>query len=61
MILHRWVNPEFKDEDNMSTDEEVAIEIEDNRAMINNSSIREEERITVDVEMEELQPLKARK
>ena len=61
MILHRWVNPEFEDEDNMNTEEEVAIDMDDNRAMINNSSIREEERITVDVEMEELQPLKAQK
>ena len=43
----------------MSTEEEVAIEVEDNREMIN--ICREEEKIVVDVAMEELQPLKARK
>ena len=45
----------------MSTEEEVAIEMEDNREMINNCNTREEEKIVVDVAMEELQPLKARK
>ena len=66
MILHRWVDPEFKDEEDTSreveagtiTGEEVAVEVEDKREVVNN--LREEEDIVVDIEMEELQPLKAK-
>ena len=66
MILHRWVDPEFKDEEDASrevepgtvTGEEVAVELEDKREVVNN--LREEEDIVVDIEMEELQPLKAK-
>ena len=61
MILHRWVHPEFEDEDHRSreveagtvTEEEVVVEVEDNREVGNNcSTSREEENIVVDMEME---------
>ena len=41
------------------TGEEVAVEVEGKREVVNN--LREEEDIVVDIEMEELQPLKAKK
>ena len=64
--VHRWVHPEFKDEEDLSseaqagtgTEEEVAVEIGDNREMVNNgNNLRGEEDIVVDMEME---PLKAK-
>ena len=72
-LLYRWVDPEFEDEEEMrreveagnSSGEEVAVEMEDNGDMVNNvegkenTNIREEdEKVVVDIEMEELQPLK---
>ena len=76
MIPHRWVDPEFKKEKKMktkkkedtsreveagtATGEEVAAELEDKREVVNN--LREEgEDIVLDFEMEEVQPLKAKK
>ena len=67
MIPHRWVDPEFKDEEDESreleavtvTGEEVAVELEDKREVVNNLR-GEEEDIVVDIEMEEVQPLKAK-
>ena len=55
MIPQRWVDPEFKDEEDASrevepgtvTGEEVAIELEDKREVVNN--LREEEDIVVDI------------
>ena len=66
MILHRWVDPEFKDEEDASreveagivTGEEVTVELEDKREVVNN--LREEEDIAVDIQMEEVQPLNAK-
>ena len=68
MIPHRWVDPEFEDEEDESreveaetvTGEEVAVEVEDKREVVNNLR-KEEEDIVVDIEMEEVQPLKAKK
>ena len=72
-LLYRWVDPEFEDEEEMrreveagnSSGEEVSVEMEDNGDMVNNvegkenTNIREEdEKVVVDIEMEELQPLK---
>ena len=52
-ILDRWVDPEFKDEWDITTsrkvvvgtgtDDDVAINLEDNGEMVNNASIREKE------------------
>ena len=64
--IHRWVHPEFKDDEDLSseaqagtgTEEEVAVEIGDNREMVDNgNNLRGEEDIVVDMEME---PLKAK-
>ena len=65
MIPHRWLDPEFEDEEDASrevepgtvTGEEVAVEVEGKREVVNN--LREEEDIVGYIEMEELQPLKA--
>ena len=65
--LARWVDPEFKDEEDeireveagTATEEEVAVELDDNGKVVNNMR-EEEEDIVVDVEMEELQPLKTK-
>ena len=60
-ILHRWVHPEFEDEDTISrevetgtgTVEEVTVKVEDNRKVVNNCTTREEEeKLVVVVEME---------
>ena len=74
-ILHRWVDPEFEDEEDMSRveeangrEEEVAIEVEGDREVVDNVREEEEEiivvhmedNIVVDMEMEELQSLKAK-
>ena len=66
MIPHRWVDPEFKDKEDASrevegtvTGEEVAVELENKRKMVNNL-MEEEEDFVVDIEMEELQPLRAK-
>ena len=45
MIPHRWFHPEFVDEAGTATGEEVAVEVEG---------------IIVDMEMEKVQPLKAK-
>ena len=57
--MHRWVHPEFEDEENTSieveagTEEEVVVEVEENREMVNNcTTSREEEKIVVDLEVE---------
>ena len=57
--MHRWVHPEFEDEENTSieveagTEEEVVVEVEENRKMVNNcTTSREEEKIVVDLEVE---------
>ena len=57
MIPHRWFDPELEDNEGV-TGEEVAAELEDKREVVNN--LREEEDITVDIEMEEVQPLNAK-
>ena len=65
MIPQRWVDPEFKDEEDESreveagtvTGEEVTVQLEDKREVVNNLN---EEDIVVDMEMEEVQPLKAK-
>ena len=67
LILHRWVDPEFEDEEDMSkeveeatgTEGEVAVESEDNREVVDNLT-EDEEAVVVEIEMEELQPLKAK-
>ena len=60
-ILHRWVHPEFEDEDTISrevetgtgTVEDVTVKVEDNRKVVNNCTTREEEeKLVVVVEME---------
>ena len=60
MILHRWADPEFDNAEDMSRgveagtgteEEEVAVDMEDNREMVNNCSSREEE---VGIHLEEL-------
>ena len=59
--MHRWVHPEFEDEENTSieveagtgTEEDVVVELEENREMVNNFTIsREEKKIVVDLEVE---------
>ena len=65
--MYRWVDPEFKDEEDLSreveeatgTEGEVPVESEDNREVVNNLR-EEEEDIVVDIETEELQHLKAK-
>ena len=61
MILHRWVHPEFEDEENISrevetgtgSEQEVVVEVEHKREMVNNCiNSREEEKIVVDMEIE---------
>ena len=65
IILHRWVDPEFENEEDVSREMEAVTgeveEVEDNRGMVNNCNSKEEEKIVVDVEMEDLQLLKAKK
>ena len=60
-ILHRWVHPEFEDEDTISrevetgtgTVEDVTVKVEDNRKVVNNCTTREEEeKLVAVVEME---------
>ena len=52
MFMHRWVDPEFEDKEDMSRkvksgtrteEEEVAVDMEENREMVNNCDSREEE------------------
>ena len=59
--MHRWVHPEFEDEEDTSieveagtaTEEDVVVEVEENRKMVNNcTTSREEEKIVVDLEVE---------
>ena len=64
--MHRWVHPEFEDEEDTNieveagTEEEVAVNMEENRDMVNNfTSSREEEEIVVDVEVERTRLLKS--
>ena len=64
--MHRWVHPEFEDEEDTNieveagTEEEVVVNMEENRDMVNNfTSNREEEEIVVDVEVERTRLLKS--
>ena len=64
--MHRWVHPEFEDEEDTNieveagTEEEVVVNMEENRDMVNNfTSSREEEEIAVDVEVERTRLLKS--
>ena len=59
--MYRWVHPEFEDEEDTSieveagtaTEEDVVVEVEENRKMVNNcTTSREEEKIVVDLEVE---------
>ena len=59
--MHRWVHPEFEDEEDTSieveagtaTEEDEVVEVEENRKMVNNcTTSREEEKIVVDLEVE---------
>ena len=70
-ILHRWVDPEFKEEEDMSredeagteTEEDVVDDMDTNREVVDNLReifVHMEDNIVVDIEMEELQPLKAK-
>ena len=61
MFLYRWVHPEFEDEENISREvetgtgpeQEVVVEVEHKREMVNNCiNSREEEKIVVDMEIE---------
>ena len=70
MNMSRWVDLDFNEEEldeledeveeGTGTEREVAVESEDNREVVNNLREEEEEDIVVDIEMEELQPLKAK-
>ena len=60
-VLHRWVHPEFEDEEDTSieveagtaTEEDVVVEVEENREMVNNcTTSREKKKIVVDLEVE---------
>ena len=64
--MHRWVHPEFEDEEDTNieveagTEEKVVVNMEENRDMVNNfTSSREEEEIVVDVEVERTRLLKS--
>ena len=67
MVLHRWDDPEFKDEEvkaGSSTEEKAAVGMKDKGEMVNssNTTIKEkDEEVVVDIEMKELQPLKPKK
>ena len=61
-VQHRWVDPEFKDEEDMTieveagtgTEEEVSVvDMDDNREVDNNGAIGEEG-VVVNMETEEL-------
>ena len=64
--MHRWVHPEFEDEEDTNieveagTEQEVVVDMEENRDMVNNfTSSREEEEIVVDVDVERTRLLKS--
>ena len=66
MVLHRWDDPEFKDEEvkaGSSTEEKAAVGMKDKGEMVNSSitTIKEKDEVVVDIEMKELQPLKPKK
>ena len=67
MVLHRWDDPEFKDEGvkaGSSTEEKAAVGMKDKGEMVNssNTTIKEKnEEVVIDIEMKELQPLKPKK
>ena len=66
MVLHRWDDPEFKDEGvkaGSSTEEKAAVGMKDKGEMVNSSitTIKEKDEVVVDIEMKELQPLKPKK
>ena len=64
--MHRWVHPDFEDEEDTNieveagTEEDMVVNMEENRDMVNNfTSSREEEEIAVDVEVERTRLLKS--
>ena len=69
MVLCSWVDPEDEEDMNReveagkSTEEKVAVGMKDKGEMVNNgkTSIKDDEKVVIDVEMEELQPLNPKK